>query len=200
MAQGMSDRDEAASIHARLMQLAAEKAALEARLAGIEAAGPGIQDNEWPKEPVTNRSPTREKIALFRSLFRGREDVFPKRWENVRTGKAGYAPACSNEWKPVTCGKPRVKCGACPNQAFLPVTNEVIERHLRGHHMIGVYPMLSDGACWFLAIDFDKRTWQRDVKAFLVTCRSREVPADMCGYSSLNQSRLRSPVASAPIS
>ena len=126
---------------------------------------------------MTSRSPAGEKIALFRSLFRGREDVFPKRWENSRTGKTGYALACGNEWKPRLCGKPRVKCGACPNQAFLPVTDEVITGHLRGRHTIGVYPMLADGTCWFLAADFDKETWRQDVNTFLDVCRSRQVPA-----------------------
>ena len=47
-----------------------------------------------------------EKIALFRSLFRGRDDVFPRRWENAKTGKAGYAPACRNEWVRGICEKP----------------------------------------------------------------------------------------------
>ena len=126
---------------------------------------------------MSSRSPAGEKIALFRSLFRGREDVFPKRWENSRTGKTGYALACGNEWKPRLCGKPRVKCGACPNQAFLPMTDEVITGHLRGRHTIGVYPMLADGTCWFLAADFDKETWQQDVNTFLDACRSRQVPA-----------------------
>ena len=126
---------------------------------------------------MSSRSSAGEKIALFRSLFRGREDVFPKRWENSRTGKTGYALACGNEWKPRLCGKPRVKCGACPNQAFLPMTDEAITGHLRGRHTIGVYPMLTDGTCWFLAADFDKETWQQDVNTFLDVCRSRQVPA-----------------------
>src|SRR4051812_38295108 len=66
-----------------------------------------------------------EKVALYRSLFRGRDDVFPRRWENAKTGKAGYAPACHNEWVRGICEKPRIKCSACANQAFVPVTDEV---------------------------------------------------------------------------
>src|ERR1700740_337961 len=58
-----------------------------------------------------------EKIGLFRSLFRGRDDVFPLRWQNSKTGKAGYAPACNNEWVRGICEKPRIKCSNCPNQA-----------------------------------------------------------------------------------
>ena len=177
----MADQDlhggEAAHIRERLARLAAEREALEARLAALAASGSAAADGNRPKGQVTSGSPAGEKILLFRSLFRGREDVFPKRWENARTGKTGYAQACGNEWKPRLCGKPRIKCGACPNQAFLPVTDEVIAGHLRGRHTIGVYPMLPDGTCRFLAADFDKETWQQDVSAFLDACRSRQVPA-----------------------
>ena len=172
-----SDRGEAARIRERLARLEDEKAALEARLAEVEAARPEEQKGPQPKGRVTNRSSAREKIALFRSLFRGREDVFPRRWENARTGKAGYAPACRNEWMPGLCDKPRVKCGVCSNQAFLAVTDEVIDGHLRGRHTVGVYPLLPDDTCRFLAADFDKRTWRRDAEAFLATCRSKRVPA-----------------------
>jgi hypothetical protein len=103
--------------------------------------------------------------------------VFPKRWDNTKTGKAGYAPACANEWSPRICGKPRVKCGDCPNRSFLPVTDEVLEGHLRGRHTIGMYPMLVDETCWFLAADFDKTTWRGDAAAFLQTCAARNVSA-----------------------
>ena len=89
----------------------------------------------------------------------------------------GYAPACRNEWMRGLCDKPRVKCGVCSNQAFLAVTDEVIDGHLRGRHTVGVYPILPDDNCRFLAADFDKRTWRRDVEAFLAGCRSKRVPA-----------------------
>ena len=171
------DSDEAARIRDRLARLEAERDALRARLAELETLKPAAPNIRLSGGPVTERSPAREKIALFRSLFRGREDIYPRRWENDRTGKSGYAPACSNEWKPQVCGKPRIKCGACPNQAFLPVTDEAIEGHLRGHHTLGVYPMLADSTCHFLAADFDKDTWREDAGAFLAACRAKCVPA-----------------------
>jgi hypothetical protein len=68
---------------------------------------------------VASSMTSAEKVLLFRSLFRGRDDLYPKRWENARTGKKGYAPACANEWVRGVCEKPRVKCGECPNQAFM---------------------------------------------------------------------------------
>jgi len=172
-----SRSQEAARIRERLARLGTETAELTARLAEIEASGSPVPDSERPPPPVTGRSTPGEKIALFRALFAGREDVFPMRWENARTGRAGYAPACGNEWRPRVCGKPRVKCGACPNQAFLPVTDEVIEGHLRGRHTIGVYPIRADDTCRFLAADFDRKTWRRDAEAFLGACRSKRIPA-----------------------
>src|SRR3990167_4317631 len=97
-----------------------------------------------------------EKISIFMNLFRGREDVFPKRWDNKKTGKSGYSPACQNEWLRGVCKKPQIKCSECPNQAFIPVSAEVIRNHLsQPAFTIGVYPMLKDETCWFLAVDFD---------------------------------------------
>ncbi|MEE9354415.1 MAG: restriction endonuclease subunit R, partial [Methylococcaceae bacterium] len=82
--------------------------------------------------PVTQYSPSTDKIQLFKSLFRGREDLYPKRWENIKTGKSGYSPVCGNEWKAGLCDKPRIKCSVCTNRSFLPVTDQVIQNHLSG--------------------------------------------------------------------
>lgn len=168
---------EIATIQERLKQLEVERSKLESRLAELQTMCASEEAETQTKGLVTNLSGESEKIALFRSLFLGREDVFPKRWQNARTGKAGYAPACGNEWVSGICGKPKVKCGECPNQDFLRITDEVIDGHLRGRQTIGVYPMLTDGACWFLAADFDKQTWQRDAEAFLATCRLKQIPS-----------------------
>lgn len=134
-------------------------------------------------EPVNHHSLPAIKIALFRSLFRGRDDVYPRRFENRNTGKSGYAPACVHEWVQGLCEKPRIKCAACPNRKFRPVTDDVIRRHLSGQDfngrdfVMGVYPMLLDETCFFLAADFDKTSWQADAKAFLETCRNMNLPA-----------------------
>src|SRR3989304_5982944 len=117
---------------------------------------------------VHRQSSSRDKIALFRSLFRGRGDVYPRRFESRKTGKAGYAPACANEWVRGVCEKPKIKGADCPNRRFLPATDEVIRWHLSGRDdlgrdfVMGVYPMLQDETCYFLAADFDKESWQAD--------------------------------------
>jgi hypothetical protein len=82
--------------------------------------------------PLDNHSSPEDKIALFRSLFSGRDDVYPRRFESRRTGKSGYQPACGNEWARDVCEKPRVKCAECAHRRFLLVTDEVIRRHLSG--------------------------------------------------------------------
>ncbi|HEB87713.1 MAG TPA: restriction endonuclease subunit R [Gammaproteobacteria bacterium] len=150
-------------------------AALKAELATIEStpvipSAPAIQPNAYI--PTTAEG----KISLFRQLFRGRDDVFPKLWMSSKTGRKGYSPACGNEWVRGVCEKPRVKCSDCPNQAFLPLNNQVVLDHLQGRHTTGVYPLLKDETCWFLAADFDKESWLDDVAAFVDTCRDIGVP------------------------
>ncbi len=133
-------------------------------------------------EPVDSRSSPDLKIALFRSLFRGRDDVYPRRFESRRTGNSGYAPACGNEWVPGICEKPRIKCADCPHRRFLAVTDDVIRWHLSGRDdtgqpfVAGVYPMLLDETCYFLAADFDKEGWRDDAAAFVATCRRMNLP------------------------
>lgn len=129
------------------------------------------------------QSASEAKIELFRSLFRGRDDVYARRFQSRKTGKAGYAPACANEWVKGVCEKPRIKCSQCSHHRFLPLTDEVIRWHLSGQDAMGqpfvagVYPMLLDEMCFFLAVDFDKAGWREDAGAYLQTCRRMNVPA-----------------------
>lgn len=125
------------------------------------------------------------KIALFRSLFRGREDVYPRRFESRKTGRSGYSPVCAHEWIRGLCDKRKVRCSDCPNRRFLAVTADVVQRHLSGRDetgrefVMGVYPMLQDETCYFLAADFDKKDWREDVCAVAETCRQLGIPAAM---------------------
>jgi superfamily II DNA or RNA helicase/very-short-patch-repair endonuclease len=134
-------------------------------------------------EVVHRQSSPEAKIALFRSLFRGRDDVYPRRFESRKTGKSGYQPACANEWAPGICQKPKVKCADCQHRNFLPVTDDVIRWHLSGQDasgrefVMGMYPMLQDETCFFLAADFDKTHWQEDAGAILDTCRHMNLAA-----------------------
>jgi len=119
----------------------------------------------------------RKRITLFQSLFRGREDVYARRWESP-DGRSGYSPAAQKDWKAINRSRPedRKKVDR-RTRKFFPVTDAVIENHLLGRETIGIYPLLADETCWFLAVDFDKKTWQEDSAAFLDTCRDMNVPA-----------------------
>ena len=127
--------------------------------------------------PEPSRLSTTEKVALFRRLFRGRTDVYPIRWEGKASGKSGYAPACANEWRAGVCEKPRIKCGDCNNRLLMPLSDAVIYDHLAGEHTVGVYPLLEDDTCYFLAVDFDEADWRDDARAFLQSCEELGVPA-----------------------
>lgn len=116
-------------------------------------------------------------MASFRSLFRGRPDVFPVRFVSRKTGKAGYAPACSNKWEPGLCLlRTGGRCSDCVNQAFVPVSDRVVIDHLQGRHVMGVYPLLEDETCWLVAVDFGKGSWPEDVVAFAETCQAVGTP------------------------
>lgn len=129
------------------------------------------------REPESSGFSTAEKVTLFRRLFRGRMDVFPIRWEGKTSGKSGYAPACANEWRAGICEKPRIKCGDCTNRLLIPLSDAVIYDHLAGKHTVGVYPLLEDDTCYFLAVDFDEADWRDDARAFMQSCEELDVPA-----------------------
>jgi len=154
-----------------LTRLRAEHARL---IAVLESHG--IDWRHPPPPPESSNLSTAEKVALFRRLFRGRTDVHPVRWKSATTGKSGYAPACANEWRPGICEKPRIKCADCANRSLIPGSDAVIYSHLAGEKTIGVYPLLPDDTCYFLAVDFDKAEWREDAKAFVQSCRELDVP------------------------
>lgn len=143
----------------------------ETSISNVDVSQPITSNEEIGNVAVLS---TADKISLYRALFRGREDVFALRWEG-KNGRSGYSPACANEWDRRVCRKPQIKCSECPHSQWLSATDQVIYDHLAGKHMIGVYPLLQDETCFFLAIDFDKSTWQEDALAFVNTCRRHSI-------------------------
>src|SRR2546426_7123130 len=143
-----------------------------------------------PHEPVPQAVPTsklssatrsgvstpEEKISLFRDLFRGREDVFAIRWEG-KSGKSGYSPASVMDWRAVHVARPEERKKVARKTRILqPLTDDAIRNHLTGKQTVGIYPLLPDDTCWFLAVDFDKKSWGIDAAAFAATCRRFQVP------------------------
>ena len=144
-----------------------------------------------PKEPVpqavlvpnpssTTRkevSTPEEKISLFRNLFRGREDVFATRWES-KGGKSGYSPAGIMDWRAIHVARPEERKKVARKTRMLqPLTDDAIRNHLTGKQTVGIYPLLPDDTCWFLAVDFDKKSWLADAAAFVATCKRFQVPS-----------------------
>ena len=163
---------------ARLARLDSERQSILGCIHNLRQQLTSIDVTSFPSQENSTLSPT-AKIALFRSLFRGREDVYPMLWISKKGDRKGYMPACANDGNYSLCGKrrsPRIKCSDCKHQAYLPVSDEVIRDHLQGKQTIGVYPMLPDDTCRFLAVDFDKTSWQDDVTAFRETCYALDLP------------------------
>ena len=117
-----------------------------------------------------------EKVKIFMEVFKGRTDLYAKRWTNNRTGKSGYSPVCKNEFNTYKCDKSRIKCNECINRELMPLTEDIILKHLRGEITIGIYPLLLGDLCNFLAIDFDKKTYEKDVIAFWNICDELNIP------------------------
>lgn len=121
-----------------------------------------------------------ERIRLFQSLFKGREDVFARRWFSKTTGKSGYQPVCINEWKQGLCDKKKYRCAICPNRNFAPLTTQDMYRHLEGKDeyccdVVGLYAIMQDNNCAFLCADFDDKNckygYKEDVLAYVGVCR-----------------------------
>jgi superfamily II DNA or RNA helicase len=168
----MAEQETLAAVQAENARLIAllESHGIEWRLSPSQPA-PGAA------APEPSRLSTTEKVTLFRRLFRGRTDVYPVRWEGKTSGKSGYAPACANEWRAGVCEKPRIKCGDCGKRLLIPLSDAVIYDHLAGAHTVGVYPLLEDDTCYFLAVDFDEADWRDDARAFMQSCEELGVPA-----------------------
>jgi len=143
----------------------------------VEATFPVNQNEALSSASVMADSRPELKVSLFKSLFRGRDDVYAVRWEG-RNGRTGYSPAGIREWnRAATLEKSKKR--QIKHSKLFPLTEEVIRDHLLGRQTIGVYPLLQDDTCWFVAVDFDKRTWEANARAFLETCSGLAVPATL---------------------
>jgi hypothetical protein len=118
-----------------------------------------------------------DKINLFRSIFNGRQDIIPRYWISKDGQRAGYTPLCKNEWEKDICQKP---CRTCPNADYIPLSGSLILDHFKGKYILGVYPLLKDNTCHFIAADFDNHQGDRDpladVKEFYEVCQIQGIP------------------------
>lgn len=140
------------------------------------------------KSSERNNLSVEQRVELFRSLFRGREDVFARRWQSGQTGRAGYQPVCKNEWQHGMCDKKSHKCAECPNREFLPLEYHHVYEHLAGikencSDVIGLYALTLENKCYFLCTDFDDKScdhgYKEDVLAFVGVCKEWDVPVSI---------------------
>lgn len=159
-------REEIARLNAKLIKYSPAENHAE------ELYKPTINIKYENESLITNNSPAKEKIELFLSLFRGREDVCAKRWRN----KPGYSPYCFNDFKPSICNKPKIKCIECKNSKFAPLNSEQLKKHLMGEVVLGLYPMTSKDTCYLLVMDFDEASWKDDCTIIRNICTENEIP------------------------
>jgi superfamily II DNA or RNA helicase len=166
---------ELAGLRALVVELRAENARLLRllKLSPQEAGVPGPAQSGWFESvpgPVHARSSAPEKVAFFGALFGARTDVYAIRWENHRTGKAGWLPAVRGGWRRGIRHEER---------EYLPLTAEVITAHLSGKAHLGLYPLLDGDRCWWVAADFDGPSAMLDALAYLKAARAAGVPAGL---------------------
>ena len=118
------------------------------------------KDVNVPKPVPKKILSVEERVELFRSLFKGREDVYARRWYSKASGKSGYQPVCINEWNRHLCDKKKYKCAECSNRHFSPLTYDDVYKHLEGKNtngedVIGLYVINEDNTCHLLCTDFD---------------------------------------------
>ncbi len=161
-------------------QLGLTRSELPRNTASAIKTGKNILDDESTDRncfsDVDSTSDALSKIRLFMSLFKGRDDVYAKRWENKSKGTSGYSPVCLNQWQPEVCGKPKISCSKCKYKLYAVLDEDVIENHLRGNIVVGIYPMLPDETCCFLAMDFDETDWQKDISVLRDVCIEFNIP------------------------
>lgn len=181
--------EENAELREELARLQAENGRLRAHLGATSPAEPAVLPpvaDPMPVAPVlgTNGLPyadassgSEAKIALFRALFAGREDVYARRWVSAKSGRTGWSPAEDN---------PVDKSKAEEDRVFWPLTDETVYHHLdpsrqgRSELHIGLYPLLADDTCHLIACDFDGKDgsdWRADAAAYHAACEQAGVPA-----------------------
>ena len=115
-------------------------------------------------------------LSIFKSLFRGRDEIFAIRWE--KGGKSSYFPAY--DYDPYQFRLHKIKGGTIQNfsdKKLLSLSDQQITKHLNGDHFIGIYPLLKDNTSWFIAADFDKANWIEECRSFLTFCKDQGLPA-----------------------
>lgn len=117
----------------------------------------------------------KQNIELFKSLFRGRTDIYAVRWG--KDGRSGYMPAYKVDWSEYK--KHKAQGGTFKdyeNKEHLPFDDSAIKAHLTGKDTCGIYPLLEDNTSFFIAADFDKENWKETILRLYGTCLKQKIP------------------------
>ncbi len=162
----------------RANQIAAEQRVIRDRISEAKSSFRILKQEPSENNVISNINSYSDpliKIKLFMSLFKGRNNVYATRVVNKK-GETYYPPVCLNIWKPGICGKPKMKCANCSQKKYAALDEKVIAKHLKGAIIAGIYPLLPDETCYFLAIDFDGDGWQKDVLVLREVCHKFSIP------------------------
>ena len=172
-------------LRARIHELEQENARLKGYGSSFLCEPEPPQYGSGPMLPKLGReAEIQRRLDIFRGLFRGREDIFARRFVSSKTGKSGYQPVCKNRWSD-GCAEHKRKCEGCPFKEFIPLDEAIIRRHLdkdaKETDVIGIYPILEDNTVYFLCADFDDKNcehgYQDDVLSYVRVCKEWGVPA-----------------------
>lgn len=165
-------REEVDGLRAEVAELGAQRDAARPTRQREPRPRPSDAIADGPQLAAANRaayvdrhSQRGTKLARYRELFRGRGDVYARRWESPTKGTSGWSPAHAGNRS-----TPR------DERRYLPLTDEVVTAHLEGRETIGLYPLLTDDTCELFACDFDGTSWQLDVRAYVEVAEMVGVP------------------------
>lgn len=119
---------------------------------------------------------TAEKIRIYMSYFKGREDAYAEKYVQ-KDGKKGYAKACSNRFSSLCNYQKYKQCKGCPNEVFKKLNEEAYLIHLQGKKSIGIYPIVEQKYCYFLVIDFDDESFKEASLAYKKECNNIGIDA-----------------------
>jgi len=117
-----------------------------------------------------------ERLNLYKTLFKGRGDVFATRWE--KGGKSSYMPVYN--FDPHRYRLHQIKGGTFQtftDKTYQALTDDYLIKHLKGEQVVGIYPLLQDNTSWFIAADFDEADWIDECRAFIKICEEHDITA-----------------------
>lgn len=123
-----------------------------------------VEQNSFSKE---------EKIDIYSSYFKGRQDIYAEKYYDKETGKKKYAPVCANKFSEIC----NFKCKKCTNKKYMGISNNELMKHFKGIKSYGIYPLLDNDECYFLVTDFDEGNYFENAVSYKKICKQLGIDA-----------------------